>query len=349
VTEIIAEQKGQTGVITLNRPQALNALTLSMVRDMTRALKDWGRDPSIHAAIIEGAGGKAFCAGGDVKSVALAARAGDAAAGEFFREEYTLNHLIHSFPKPYIALIDGIVMGGGVGISAHGSHRIVTENMLFAMPEANIGFFPDVGGGYVLPRMKGAVGTYLALTTYRMRANDALYAGFATHAVRSADVGAIKDTIIANPRDLNAILAAGKKPELEPAPLQALQEKIDTIFAQARVEDILAALEKDGSDWARETLKTLRGLSPASLKLAREQLRRGKTMDFRSVMTMEYRLSQACLKGHDFFEGVRAALIDKDKNPQWRPPRVEEVKDGDIAAAFEKGEGADLVLPEKVF
>ena len=345
--EVLFNVEGSAGVITLNRPQVLNALTFNMVREMDRQLVAWSMDPGIKVVMITGAGDKAFCAGGDIKSVAQAVKNGGkdrAEAAEFFRAEYTLNHRIFTFPKPYISLINGIVMGGGKGVSAHGSHRIVTENTVFAMPEATIGFFPDVGGGYFLPRCPGQTGTYLALTSKRIKTFDTLYIGFATHFVPLAKLAALRAAIAAAPENLEKAL---KQFSSEPAPESELvpyRAKIDKYFAYDRVEEIFVALERDASPWALETLKALQAVSPSSLKIGLKQIRLGAKMDFAEVMTMEYRLSQACLNRPDFYEGVRAALIDKDRRPRWNPPTIAKVKDTDIDACFQSLGSGDLVL-----
>jgi enoyl-CoA hydratase len=357
-SEIIFAIKNGTGIITLNRPQALNALTLGMIREMNQKLGAWAEDSAIHAVIIRGAGGRAFCSGGDVKSVALDARAlregksDGALARDFFREEYTLNHRIYTFPKPYIALIDGIVMGGGKGVSAHGSHRVVTENTLFAMPETNIGFFPDVGGGYFLPRCPGQTGVYLALTATRIKAADTLYIGFATHFVPAAKIAALTEALTEMRWDSRKTPAQQVDMALEdfsaPAPdsseIAPHRQKIDACFSADRLEDIVASLQKDKSPWAEVTLAALYAMSPTSLKIALRQIRLGAKMPFAGVMAMEYRLSQACVQSHDFYEGIRAALIDKDRQPKWRPARIEDVPDSVIESYFQSLGERELVL-----
>ncbi|MDE2335894.1 MAG: enoyl-CoA hydratase/isomerase family protein, partial [Alphaproteobacteria bacterium] len=267
-----------------------------------------------------------------------------AEAGEFFRAEYTLNHRIFTYPKPYIALADGIVMGGGKGVSAHGSHRVVTETTVFAMPEATIGFFPDVGGGYFLPRCPGQTGLYLALTSRRARTFDTLYIGFATHFVPRAKMAALRAEIASAPQRLEAILKSfAQKPE----PLSDLvpyREKIDSCFGYDSIAEIFAALERDASPWALGTLEALKAVSPSSLKITLQQIRRGAKMDFADVMAMEYRLSQACIDRPDFYEGVRAALIDKDRAPRWNPATAAKVKDADVEACFQSLGAQELVL-----
>ncbi|HRI76119.1 MAG: enoyl-CoA hydratase/isomerase family protein [Alphaproteobacteria bacterium] len=356
--EILFEVRGGVGLVTLNRPAALNALTLGMIRALDARLAAFAKEPTIKAVIITGAGERAFCSGGDVKAVALESKAmqegtaDGALTRDFFREEYVLNHRIFTFPKPYISLVNGIVMGGGKGVSAHGSHRVVTESTLFAMPETNIGFFPDVGGGYFLPRCPGQTGAYLALTSKRIKAIDTVYIGFGTHYVAPDAMTALREELCTMKWDdtetakaqVDAVI---EKHTSEPAGTSEIaphREQIDTCFAHDRVEDIIAALQADGSEWANETLQAMYAMSPTSLKIALRQIRMGANMPFAQVMTMEYRLSQALMKGHDFYEGIRAALIDKDRQPKWQPPRINEVSDQDIDACFQSLGERDLVL-----
>jgi enoyl-CoA hydratase len=356
--EILFEVRGGVGLITLNRPAALNALTLNMIRALDQRLIAFAKEPTIHAVLITGAGDRAFCSGGDVKAVALESKAvrdgqtGGTLTRDFFRDEYTLNHRIFTFPKPYISLINGIVMGGGKGVSAHGSHRVVTESTLFAMPETNIGFFPDVGGGYFLPRCPGQTGAYLALTSKRIKAIDTVYIGFGTHYVPQENMAELTEAFCTyqwndakdakeQAEQLIEKFTTAPTGESEIAPHR---EKIDRYFGHDRVEDIIADLQQDDTPWAEETLKAMYAMSPTSLKIALRQIRLGAKMPFAQVMTMEYRLSQALTKGHDFYEGIRAALIDKDRQPKWEPPRINEVSDQDIEACFDSLGDKDLVL-----
>lgn len=341
--EILFEVRGKAGWITLNRPAALNALTLNMIRLMDAQMKRWATDPAVAFVVITGAGEKAFCAGGDVKAVALDSRAlrdgtgaGDLAA-DFFREEYILNHRIHSYPKPYVALINGIVMGGGKGVSAHGTYRVVTENILFAMPETNIGFFPDVGGGYFLPRCPGQTGVYLAMTSQRIKAGDTAYIGFATHFVPAQKFTQLQDALVnvQNVDDLSRVLASFAEPAPESAILSHNRAAIDRCFGFDRVEDIVAALKNEKTAFADETLKAMAGMSPTSLKVALKQIRLGARLPFAEVMTMEYRISQSLMRAPDFYEGIRAALIDKDRQPKWNPAEVSAVNDDDISRHFQ--------------
>ena len=344
--EITFAVRGQVGFVLLNRPQALNALTLDMVREMDRQLVAWATDERVQAVVVQGAGNRAFCAGGDVKAVALATRAADPATAalprDFFREEYTLNHRIFSYPKPYIALVDGIVMGGGVGVSVHGAFRVVSENVTLAMPETMIGFFPDVGGGYFLPRCPGQTGVYMGLTGHRLAAIDAVYVGFATHFVAQENhadlIEALVGAELSDATDVKKAVAeiidrfAGNVTgESHLAPNRT---RIDSCFGFDSMEEIIEALAHDDSDFARQALDSLYAVSPTSLKVTLRQLREGEALHFAKVMTMEYRLSQAFMQGHDFFEGIRAALIDKDRQPKWRPAQLSDVSPAIVDAYF---------------
>ncbi|XP_012583148.1 PREDICTED: 3-hydroxyisobutyryl-CoA hydrolase, mitochondrial isoform X2 [Condylura cristata] len=274
--EVLLERKGCAGVITLNRPKYLNALNLNMIRQIYPQLKKWEQDPGTFLIIIKGTGGKAFCAGGDIKAVSEAGKAKQKLAQDFFREEYMLNSAIESCQKPYVALIHGITMGGGVGLSVHGQFRVATEKSLFAMPETAIGLFPDVGGGYFLPRLQGKLGYFLALTGFRLKGRDVYRAGIATHFVDSE--------------------------------------------------------------------KVINRMSPTSLKITLRQLMEGSSKTLKEVLTMEYRLSQYCMGGHDFHEGVRAVLIDKDQNPKWKPNDLKEVTDEELNNHFKSLGSNDLKL-----
>ena len=316
------EKRGRAGFIVLDRPRALNALTLCMVRDMAAALDDFERDPAIDRVVVTGAGGRAFCAGGDIRKLYEQGRAGDHAAQRaFWREEYILNQRIKTYPMPYVALIDGIVMGGGVGVSLHGSHRIVAERAVFAMPEVGIGFFPDVGASWLLPRMPNRLGWFLALTGLRALSGDLLATGLATHSVASA---ALADIERALEGDAAAVERALQEASLAPPPSRLAAEAgwIEAAFAMPRLADIgaaFAAAAEAGSGLAAEALQALRSKSPTSQAIALEQMRRGATASFEDVMRMEFRIvSRICL-GHDFYEGVRAVIVDKDNAPRWAP------------------------------
>lgn len=327
---VLCERRGAAGLITLNRPKALNALNLEMVRALRRALDDWAADSAVTRVVVQGAGERAFCAGGDIRRIHEEGRAGLYAEAEtFFREEYELNALIQRYPKPYIALIDGIVMGGGVGVSLHGSHRVAGERTTFAMPETGIGFFPDVGATYALPRLPGFVGTYLALTGERIGQGDVLAFGLATHAATAARFPAIRDAL-AEGSPVEAAIGEGEVPA--PGPLHAERAVVETCFSADSVAEVLARLDADGSDFAKKTAATIRTRSPTSLTLALAQMRRGAALSFPEAMRLEYRILCRILRGHDFYEGVRSVLIDRDGKPDWQPATLEAVKASDIEA-----------------
>src|SRR5262252_5189791 len=284
-SEILFARHGAAGVVTLNRPKALNALTRNMIRQLRAALDGWRNDPAVTRVVITAEGGRAFSAGGDLREIYDAGRAGrHAEALGFFREEYELNTLIKRYPKPYVALIDGIVMGGGVGVSVHGSHRVAGDRFLFAMPEVGIGFFPDVGGTWFLPRLPGELGTYSALTGERLKAADGVGAGVATHRVSSARFADLQDALCGNV-PVDSLLAAFAEPAGE-GPVLARRPAIDRLFVGDRVEDILRQLDgeatRGGTDagWAAATAATIRSRAPVSLKVALAQVRRGRTWSF---------------------------------------------------------------------
>ena len=350
--EIILERKGGIGSVTLNRPAALNALTQPMVLGLDARLREWAADPAIAAVVIRGAARDAdrapFCAGGDIRL--LYGERGDSErrfAIVFYAQEYRLNTLIFRYPKPYVALIDGVVMGGGVGISIHGSHRVMSERALFAMPETGIGLFPDVGATYFLPRLKGKAGLYLGLTGARIGAADALYLGLATHVVASSALQAQDESLLACDLGggahavVDRLLAACAR-DPGPAPLAARQAVIDRCFTAGSVEEIIANLEAEGSAWAAETLATLGQKSPTSLKVTFKQLTEHGAYGFEEAMALEYRLAMHCNLGADFFEGIRAQIIDKDRRPAWRPARLEEVGAAAVDAYFETPPKGDM-------
>ncbi len=348
-SDILMEVGGSVATVTLNRPKALNALTLEMIRRFDPRLQEWAADPRIHAIVVEGAGERAFCAGGDVRALYDAGRAGGRLPADFYREEYTLNHHIHRLGKPYVALMDGITMGGGVGVSVHGSHRVASERTTFAMPETGIGLFPDVGGSYFLPRLPGAIGMYLALTGARLGAADCLYAGIATHYVDSARLDGLKGALAradwsGAPNAVVDRALDGFREDPGAPPLAADRDAIDRCFAGESVADIVAALEETGTDWAARQLETLAAKSPTSLKVTFRQIRAGGSMGFAEVLKMEYRLTQGCMAGHDFYEGVRAAVIDKDRAPKWRPPTLDQVSGAAVDAYFAPLGDRELVL-----
>lgn len=338
--EVLFEKRGVAGIITLNRPKALNALTLDMVRLIHPQLQAWAEDASVQCVIVEGAGEKAFCAGGDIRALHDWGRAGETTAIDFWREEYLLNTFIKRYPKPYVALMDGINMGGGVGLSVHGSHRIATERLTFAMPETGIGLFPDVGGTYFLPRCPGETGLYLGLTGARLKAADAIYAGIADCYVPSSKLDVLKDRL-AGGTPLHAALTEVVVDE-GPAPLRDIQQDISAHFSKGSVADILASLRADGSEWAMKTADTIETKSPISTLVAFRQVREGAKLDFEECMKLEFRLINRFANGHDFFEGVRAVVIDKDQSPKWKPARLADIDAAEVERYFAPLGGDEL-------
>ncbi|MGH6870838.1 MAG: enoyl-CoA hydratase/isomerase family protein [Rhizomicrobium sp.] len=340
--EVLFHKNGAVGLITLNRPKALNALTHGMAVAMTAQLAAWAGDAEVKTIVIRGEGEKAFCAGGDIRALYESGLAKTPYALDFYRDEYILDTAIKHYPKPYVALIHGIDMGGGVGVSVNGSHRVAGETMIFAMPETGIGLFPDVGGSYFLPRCPGETGMYLALTGARLKTADALYAGIATHFVPRAKWDALVDRL-AQGHTPDTVLPSFAE-EVPSAFLPAHRCAIDRIFAKESVEAILAALDADHTDWSRDTAKTLRTKSPTSLKIAFRQVREGARLDFDDCMRMEYRMVHRVVAGHDFYEGVRAAIIDKDGAPKWSPADLADVTDADVNAYFAPLDDGELAL-----
>jgi enoyl-CoA hydratase len=331
--EVLFEVSGHAGVITLNRPYALNALTFAMVEEMSATLSRWAGDEAVRHVVISARGDKAFCAGGDIRELYEWGRANaHEKVFRFFRAEYLLNTLIKRFPKPYVALIDGLVMGGGVGVSVHGSHRVASQRLTFAMPETGIGFFPDVGGTYFLPRLPGEAGMYFGLTGERCRTADALYAGIATHHVPGERFSELAEAL----SQADEVDACLRRFAADPgaAGLSQRQGDIDRHFGHDGVEAILASLESDASEWAQKTAASLRSKSPTSLKVTFRQLREGRNLDFEACMRLEYRIVRQMFANPDLYEGIRAVVIDKDQKPRWRPAALEEVSEADVAAYF---------------
>jgi enoyl-CoA hydratase len=328
---VLATRDGRVGRLVLNRPKALNALDLPMIRALTKVLLDWRDDPQVHAVVIEGAGGRAFCAGGDIREVRSRAMAGDTATVEaFFAEEYALNQLIAEYPKDYVALVDGICMGGGIGVSVHGAHVVATEHAMFAMPETAIGFFPDVGATYFLPRLPGRLGYYLALTGARMTGADAVHAGLATQFTPRE---ALRGLSAALATDGVAALAAFAV-TLPAFSLAEMRGAIDRCFVPDSVPEIMRRLEAEGSAWAQETVKTLRGLSPSALFWTLAIVRAGEDRALPACLEAELRLTRTTTRHREFFEGVRAMVVDKDRKPDWQPNSVETVDPAAIEAMF---------------
>ncbi|MCP5081688.1 MAG: enoyl-CoA hydratase/isomerase family protein [Alphaproteobacteria bacterium] len=331
--DVLFEVKNRAGVITLNRPKALNALTLGMVREMHPQLERWADDDRVHQIIIKAAGDKAFCAGGDIRALYDWGLARNRNFLDFYREEYLLNTFIKRYPKPYIALIDGIDMGGGVGVSIHGSHRVATERLTFAMPETGIGLFPDVGGTYFLPRLPGELGMFMALTGARLKAPDALYAGLATHYVPSGRLIALEEAL-SSTDDVEEVLK-GFSAACDASKFEDLQAQIDGHFSKDSVEAIIKSLKKDKSEWAAKQIAIMASKSPTSQKIAYRQVRDGAKASFEGCMKIEWRMVNRIYEGHDFFEGIRAVVVDKDNQPAWKPGALEEVEEKDIERYFE--------------
>ena len=344
--EILFEVKGSAGVVTLNRPEALNAVTLTMVRALSAKLRKWRKSKKVRHVVVRAVGERAFSAGGDIRNLYDWGKAGKAIWRDFYREEYRLNSLIKHFEKPYISLIGGIVMGGGVGISINGSHRVGTEKMSFAMPEVGIGFFPDVGGTWFLPRLPGEIGTYLALTGERIGLEDARYCGLANHAVAHDRLGDLVEALSASD-DAGAVIADFEVwPNL--APIARRQAAIDRLFAAASIEEILANLDAETgaeAEWAAKTAATIRKKSPLSLKVTLRQLRFGRQCPvFDDCMRIEYRIVDKMMREPDFFEGVRAVIIDKDNAPRWQPATIGEVDETMVGSHFTPPEDGDLAF-----
>ena len=332
---LVHREKG-VGRLTLNRPEALHALTLDMCQIMTDTLLGWRDDPAVELVLLDHTGPRGFCAGGDIRMLAESGAGDGAEARAFFHLEYRLNHLLMTYPKPVVALMDGVVMGGGVGIALPARHRVATERTTFAMPETGIGLFPDVGGGWHLPRLAGQTGYWLALTGARIKAADCLALGLATHYVESAKLEALKaDLIAASGPDQIASTLAAHETDPGPSPLDPQRAILDDCFSAPTVEAVMDRLERDESDWAKAQLTSLKTKSPQTLKVALRQLQTGAALtDFASNMVMEYRIGARVVQRHDFLEGVRAVIIDKDNNPKWSPATLEAVDEALLEAIF---------------
>jgi enoyl-CoA hydratase len=330
---VLARREGAAGTLLMNRPKTLNALDGAMIRGFQAALDAWTTDPEVRLVVLQGAGGRAFCAGGDVRRLRDLAIAGDAAEVEaFFAEEYAVNRGIARFGKPWVSIIDGVCMGGGIGVSVHGAPRVVTEHAMLAMPETAIALFPDVGTSYSLPRLPGAIGNWLALTGARLRGADAVHAGLATHCVPREAVPALRAALLAGDAGVVERFAV-PLPEAGFAPHRAA---IDRCFGIDSVLGILAALAAEGTEWAAGQSAILRRMSPTSLCVSLELLRRGAGATLDECLALELALTRVVVNRHpDFREGVRSVLVDKDAAPRWSPARLEEVDPAAIQAMFE--------------
>jgi enoyl-CoA hydratase len=344
MNDVLIRVSGACGRITLNRPHAINAVTLPMVNVIHQALTSWARDPAIQFVLVDGAGERGLCAGGDIRALYNAAVSGSLdAAIEFFRHEYQLTYRIARYPKPYVVLMDGVVMGGGIGISSHGSHRIVTERSQLAMPETAIGFIPDVGGTYLLGTAPNEFGTYLSLTGHRIGASDAIACGLADITVPSAKLPSLT-------RDLeacNSTAALADCLHTYASPQSSPEQRtwIKQSFAAHTVEEIFTALAAHPAAEAQATLADLRKRSPTSLKVTLAALRNGTRFnELAPCLQQEYRIAKTCLREHDFIEGIRAAIIDKDRNPRWQPARLEDVTPEAVQQYFAISNTDDLNL-----
>ena len=337
--DLIARKEGSSGILRLNRPKAINAVTLEMFHDIDKALDVFEADPDIAVILLEGAGERGLCAGGDIRALWESSKAKGDLGKILWRDEYILNARIKKFPKPYVAFMDGIVMGGGVGLSAHASHRVVTEKTKLAMPEVGLGFFPDVGGTWLLSHSPGEIGTYFGLTGQTMNGPDAIHAGFANAVVPSGKLAALREALTkvrpgVTAAEVKALIAGFATGETA-GPVAAMQSKIDTWFAYDRMEDIVAALQRDGSELALATLKTLNEKSPRGMVVTLKLLRLARASNsLEECLVREYRAALEVFASDDFREGVRAAVIDKDRNPKWSPPRIEDVTPEMVAPYF---------------
>ncbi|MFI0845748.1 enoyl-CoA hydratase/isomerase family protein [Mesorhizobium sp. IMUNJ 23232] len=341
--EIGFERIGVAGVITLTRPKALNAVTHKMILALSKAFAAWERDKDVALVVIK-AEGRAFSAGGDIADAYRAMRAGTRPV-QFFADEYRLNAALARFPKPCVPLIDGIVMGGGVGISCHGSHRVMTEKALFAMPEVGIGFFPDVGGSFLLSRLKGSYGMYLGLTGARIRSGDALRAGIATHAVESAALGDVFDQLCKGVAPDKCLKGFASAPQAETD--EGALFSIAKLFSREKLGDLLIGLQQAreaGERVAETALKAIGKASPTSVAVTFREINTGAMLDMDECMRMEFRILNRMVAGHDFPEGIRAAIIDKDGAPKWNPPALAAVSDAAVEAYFAPLPGGDLAL-----
>jgi enoyl-CoA hydratase len=344
-SDVLISVEGGVGRIRLDRPKAIHALTTAMCDAMSRALLQWRSDPSVEAVIIDHAEGRGFCAGGDVVMLWRSGSEDGEEARRFFFAEYRLNHLLFTYPKPTVAIMDGITMGGGVGISLPCKYRIATENTRFAMPETGIGLFPDVGGGWYLPRVPGRVGEFMALTGARLDGAECHYLSLATHYVPQASLGEMIDRVIKAPARLQGGIGAFAVTPPE-ARIESNLPAITRCFASDRLEDIFAALEADDSEWAQTELGTLRSKSPLSCKVSLRLMVEGANRtSFEEEMRAEYALASRVVRTHDFREGVRALLIDKDNSPQWNPPTPELVDDEMLDVLFAPLHGHDAWTP----
>ncbi len=329
--DLIVENRGRAGVITLNRPRALNSLNVDMIQGMIDALETWREDDAVALVIVQGAGDRAFCAGGDVAQVYRLNQDGrQADSDHFFEQEYALNRMIHDYPKPYVALMDGIVLGGGLGVSAHGSHCIVTETSRIGMPETGIGLFPDVGISWILARAPQKLGMHMALTGVHVGATEAIEVGLADTFVESGRLEELVEKLCET-GDTGHIEAYSSA---SPAPTDSDRQLMEQAYSGESVEEILAALQSIDAEWADKAVTAIERACPTSLKVAHEAQRRAAVTDLAGVLAQDTVLAKNMHRRHDFMEGIRAQLIDKDRNPAWNPPSLSTVSDEDVAKLF---------------
>jgi enoyl-CoA hydratase len=337
--DLIVRREASAGIIRLNRPRAINAMTLEMSEGIDAALDRFEADPDVAVVVLEGAGERGLCAGGDIRGLYESSRAGGDLGKRFWRQEYIMNARIAEYPKPYVAFMDGLVMGGGVGLSGHARHRVVTEKTKLAMPEVGLGFFPDVGGTWLLSRSPGEIGSYFGLTGQTMNGPDAIYARFADAVVPSEKLPALREVLTklrpgTSSTEVKLLIDGFATGEVS-GPVAAMQSTIDGWFAHDRMEDIIAALQRDGSEQARATLKTLGEKSPRGMVVTLKLLRLARnSSSLEECLVREYRAALEVFASDDFREGVRAAVIDKDRNPKWSPPKIEQVTAEMVAPYF---------------
>jgi enoyl-CoA hydratase len=346
--DLIVRREGAAGIITLDRPKAINAMTFEMSQRIDAALDRFETDPAVAVVVLEGAGERGLCAGGDIRGLYESSRAGGDLGKRFWRQEYVMNARIAKYPKPYVAFMDGLVMGGGVGLSGHARHRVVTEKTKLAMPEVGLGFFPDVGGTWLLSRSPGEIGTFFGLTGQTMNGPDAIFSRFADAVVPSAKLPALREALTAvRPRvtsgQVDKIIAGFATGETT-GPVAAVQASINRWFAHDRMEDIFLALKRDETEFARAALKTLNERSPRGMVVTLKLLRMGRqSSSLEECLVREYRAALQVFRSDDFREGVRAAVIDKDRNPKWSPPSVEDVT-AEMLAPYLREIGVDELV-----
>ena len=347
--EINSSVDGSVGHIRLNNPKALNSLTEGMCASIYNLLNDWQDDKGVQVVVVSGDGERAFCAGGDVLQVCNEGKQDPVGARRFFKTEYAMDLAVAEFPKPYICLIDGIIMGGGLGISVNGRYRVMGDNVLAAMPETGIGLLPDVGATAFLNACPGRTGLYLGLTGARLNTADAIYAGFGTHYVATPKHGLLLDALKTRKYGDNPFICVEEtinqfSSDPGQSSLKDLQPTIDRLFAANDVEEIVSSLSNDGSDFSSEALKALQRMSPTSMKITAKQVTENPNISVKDALILEYRMVSHVLKRHDLYEGIRAALIDKDRKPVWQPATLAEVSSAEVADHFSSLNEEELVL-----